>query len=271
MAVPAALIPPPLPPPPPPMMISTPATTSPSSSSSTTSSSSSPSLVVVVPPPPAAAAAADRHNLFRSELLGAGGSPAAAAAGGTTPLPPGKPVYSTPSPVENTPQNNECKMVELRGARVASFTVDGCELICLPQAFDLFLKHLVGGLHTVYTKLKRLEITPVVCNVEQVRILRGLGAIQPGVNRCKLISRRDFETLYNDCHQRQVREVAVARPQPDRRDAHRGTGRCVMTRNDNANKTVFKCVKIVVVVVVLCCAVWEWDVETTASKREPGR
>uniref|UniRef100_A0A672SRC0 SKI/SNO/DAC domain-containing protein n=1 Tax=Sinocyclocheilus grahami TaxID=75366 RepID=A0A672SRC0_SINGR len=111
----------------------------------------------------------------------------------------GKPVYSTPSPVENTPQNNECRMVELRGAKVASFTVEGQELICLPQAFDLFLKHLVGGLHTVYTKLKRLEITPVVCNVEQVRILRGLGAIQPGVNRCKLISRKDFETLYNDC------------------------------------------------------------------------
>uniref|UniRef100_A0A6I8RZX5 Dachshund family transcription factor 1 n=1 Tax=Xenopus tropicalis TaxID=8364 RepID=A0A6I8RZX5_XENTR len=112
---------------------------------------------------------------------------------------PGKPVYSTPSPVENIPQNNECRMVDLRGAKVASFTVDGSELICLPQAFDLFLKHLVGGLHTVYTKLKRLEITPVVCNVEQVRILRGLGAIQPGVNRCKLISRKDFETLYNDC------------------------------------------------------------------------
>ncbi|XP_053311386.1 dachshund homolog 1 isoform X2 [Spea bombifrons] len=112
---------------------------------------------------------------------------------------PGKPVYSTPSPVENIPQNNECRMVDLRGAKVASFTVEGCELICLPQAFDLFLKHLVGGLHTVYTKLKRLEITPVVCNVEQVRILRGLGAIQPGVNRCKLISRKDFETLYNDC------------------------------------------------------------------------
>ncbi|XP_069614254.1 dachshund homolog 1 isoform X11 [Ranitomeya imitator] len=112
---------------------------------------------------------------------------------------PGKPVYSTPSPVENIPQNNECRMVDLRGAKVASFTVEACELICLPQAFDLFLKHLVGGLHTVYTKLKRLEITPVVCNVEQVRILRGLGAIQPGVNRCKLISRKDFETLYNDC------------------------------------------------------------------------
>nr|CAD88259.1 putative dachschund B [Xenopus laevis] len=124
--------------------------------------------------------------------------PAAATTLPTSNL-PGKPVYSTPSPVENIPQNNECRMVELRGAKVASFTVETCELICLPQAFDLFLKHLVGGLHTVYTKLKRLEISPVVCNVEQVRILRGLGAIQPGVNRCKLISRKDFETLYNDC------------------------------------------------------------------------
>ncbi|XP_029314939.1 dachshund d isoform X6 [Cottoperca gobio] len=182
MAVPAALIPPT------PLVqlphISTPsATTSPPS----TTSSPSPSLSLAPPSGPG-------QNLFRSELL-VTGSPGIPSAG----LPPGKPVYSTPSPVENIPQNNECKMVELRGAKVASFTVDGCELICLPQAFDLFLKHLVGGLHTVYTKLKRLEITPVVCNVEQVRILRGLGAIQPGVNRCKLISRKDFETLYNDC------------------------------------------------------------------------
>ncbi|NP_001098344.1 dachshund protein [Oryzias latipes] len=110
-----------------------------------------------------------------------------------------KPVYATASPVESTPQNNECKLVEVKGAKLASFTVKDRELICLPQAFDVFLKHLVGGLHTVYTKLKRLDITPVVCNVEQVRVLRGLGAIQPGVNRCKLISRKGFETLYNDC------------------------------------------------------------------------
>ncbi|XP_069602206.1 dachshund homolog 2 isoform X1 [Ranitomeya imitator] len=94
---------------------------------------------------------------------------------------------------------SECRMVEVHGVRVASFVLDGQELICLPQVFELFLKHLVGGLHTVYTKLKRLDITPVVCTVEQVRVLRGLGAIQPGVNRCKLITRRDFETLYQDC------------------------------------------------------------------------
>ncbi|XP_047234166.1 dachshund homolog 2-like isoform X3 [Girardinichthys multiradiatus] len=93
----------------------------------------------------------------------------------------------------------ECRLVEVHGVKVASFTVDGAELICLPQVFELFLKHLVGGLHTVYTKLKRLRISPVVCTVEQVRVLRGLGAIQPGVNRCKLISKADFETLYRDC------------------------------------------------------------------------
>nr|XP_033804291.1 dachshund homolog 1 isoform X6 [Geotrypetes seraphini] len=219
MAVPAALIPPTqLLPPQPPVATSAASTTStntsPSSScpaaaaAATTSCSSSSSPATSSPAPSLAAAASSGPSLFRPEPITAptvtssGGnscspSPATTPAG-PGPL-PGKPVYSTPSPVENTPQNNECKMVELRGAKVASFTVEGSELICLPQAFDLFLKHLVGGLHTVYTKLKRLEITPVVCNVEQVRILRGLGAIQPGVNRCKLISRKDFETLYNDC------------------------------------------------------------------------
>ncbi|XP_078683187.1 dachshund homolog 1-like isoform X7 [Branchiostoma floridae x Branchiostoma belcheri] len=110
-----------------------------------------------------------------------------------------KPAYSTPPPAENTPANNVCRMIDYRGAKVAAFAVDGREVICLPQAFDLFLKHLVGGLHTVYTKLKRLDITPVVCNVEQVRILRGLGAIQPGVNRCKLLSKEEFDILYEDC------------------------------------------------------------------------
>ncbi|XP_065511586.1 dachshund homolog 1 isoform X2 [Caloenas nicobarica] len=234
MAVPAALIPPTqLVPPQPPVSTSAACTTTTTTSSSATSSPS-PSIA---PPPaasgtnlfrpePIAAAAAAAATVTSttsggngssgggggSPSLGTGGggssgggggnggtsTPNASAASAASSL-PGKPVYSTPSPVENTPQNNECKMVDLRGAKVASFTVEGCELICLPQAFDLFLKHLVGGLHTVYTKLKRLEITPVVCNVEQVRILRGLGAIQPGVNRCKLISRKDFETLYNDC------------------------------------------------------------------------
>ncbi|XP_039511314.1 dachshund d isoform X2 [Pimephales promelas] len=185
MAVPAALIPQSSLVQPCPISTSSSASSASSSScSATAASSSSPSATSASPSQSAT------QNLFRTDLLSSNTSSISLA---------GKPVYSTPSPVENTPQNNECRMVELRGAKVASFTVDGHELICLPQAFDLFLKHLVGGLHTVYTKLKRLEITPVVCNVEQVRILRGLGAIQPGVNRCKLISRKDFETLYNDC------------------------------------------------------------------------
>ncbi|XP_028983087.1 dachshund c isoform X2 [Betta splendens] len=160
-------------------------------------------------PPPAAASAASSPappaahpallHPFRADLLLPNGAPLRSAAAPAAPGGGAKPVYATPSPVESTPQNNECKLVEVKGAKLASFTVKDAELICLPQAFDVFLKHLVGGLHTVYTKLKRLDITPVVCNVEQVRVLRGLGAIQPGVNRCKLISRQDFETLYNDC------------------------------------------------------------------------
>ncbi|XP_071336354.1 dachshund c isoform X2 [Trachinotus anak] len=158
-------------------------------------------------PPPAATSAASSPappvahpallHQFRPDLLLPNGTPI--KTGGAPVSSSAKPVYATPSPVESTPQNNECKLVEVKGAKLASFTVKDTELICLPQAFDVFLKHLVGGLHTVYTKLKRLDITPVVCNVEQVRVLRGLGAIQPGVNRCKLISRQDFETLYNDC------------------------------------------------------------------------
>ena len=99
----------------------------------------------------------------------------------------------------NDPTANECKIVDYRGEKIAAFVIQGKTMLCLPQAFELFLKHLVGGLHTVYTKLKRLEITPIVCNVEQVRILRGLGAIQPGVNRCKLLGDMDFDALYKDC------------------------------------------------------------------------
>ncbi|XP_050040102.1 dachshund homolog 1-like isoform X1 [Dermacentor andersoni] len=93
----------------------------------------------------------------------------------------------------------DCRLIEYRGEKVAAFAYRGEYLLCLPQAFELFLKHLVGGLHTVYTKLKRLGISPIVCNVEQVRVLRGLGAIQPGVNRCKLLSCKDFDSLYKDC------------------------------------------------------------------------
>ncbi|XP_055386726.1 arginine/serine-rich protein PNISR [Condylostylus longicornis] len=108
--------------------------------------------------------------------------------------------YNSPPPISTSdPTANECKLVEYRGQKVAAFIISGDTMLCLPQAFELFLKHLVGGLHTVYTKLKRLDIVPLVCNVEQVRILRGLGAIQPGVNRCKLLSCKDFDILYRDC------------------------------------------------------------------------
>ncbi|XP_047487504.1 dachshund homolog 2-like isoform X4 [Penaeus chinensis] len=106
--------------------------------------------------------------------------------------------YHSPPPVPSS-ESHECKIVDYRGAKVAAFIINGDTMLCLPQAFELFLKHLVGGLHTVYTKLKRLGIEPIVCNVDQVRILRGLGAIQPGVNRCKLLSVKHFDVLYKDC------------------------------------------------------------------------
>ncbi|XP_073949580.1 dachshund family transcription factor isoform X3 [Choristoneura fumiferana] len=112
----------------------------------------------------------------------------------------GPPRYGSPPPISTSdPSANECKLVDYRGQKVAAFIIQGDTMLCLPQAFELFLKHLVGGLHTVYTKLKRLDIVPLVCNVEQVRILRGLGAIQPGVNRCKLLACKDFDVLYRDC------------------------------------------------------------------------
>uniref|UniRef100_A0A914ZAF9 SKI/SNO/DAC domain-containing protein n=1 Tax=Panagrolaimus superbus TaxID=310955 RepID=A0A914ZAF9_9BILA len=88
---------------------------------------------------------------------------------------------------------------EYRGKQVTGFDIDEKQMVCLPQVYDLFLKQLVSGLHTVYTKLKRLNIHPVICNVDQVRALRSLGAIQPGVNRCKLIDKSDFDKLYDDC------------------------------------------------------------------------
>ncbi|CAI2349790.1 unnamed protein product [Caenorhabditis sp. 36 PRJEB53466] len=84
--------------------------------------------------------------------------------------------------------NLNAKTVKFRGHSVAAFDIDGKEMICLPQVYEIFLKNMVGGLHTVYTKLKRLDINPTVCNVEQ-----------PGVNRCKLLETCDFEKLYEDC------------------------------------------------------------------------
>ncbi|CAL8299137.1 unnamed protein product [Merluccius merluccius] len=182
---------------------SSPATNSPPPPASASSSASPPppaAAALPPPPPPPPPPPLPLPLLHPFMPNGSGGASAKKAAGvAVSQVATAKPAYATPSPVENTPQNNECKLVEVKGARLASFTVRDAELICLPQAFEVFLKHLVGGLHTVYTKLKRLDITPVVCNVEQVRVLRGLGAIQPGVNRCKLISVRDFEVLYSDC------------------------------------------------------------------------
>ncbi|XP_013791281.1 dachshund homolog 1-like [Limulus polyphemus] len=137
------------------------------------------------------------HIPCTTQLVSRGCSPPALMAYGGSNL--DRAIHTSSPPGIPADAANECRLIDYRGAKVAAFRANNEYLLCLPQAFEVFLKHLVGGLHTVYTKLKRLDITPIVCNVEQVRILRGLGAIQPGVNRCKLLSCKNFDSLYKDC------------------------------------------------------------------------
>ena len=58
---------------------------------------------------------------------------------------------------------NQYTEITYKGQQVAAFLAANKNpteyLLCLPQAFELFLKHLVGGLHTVYTKLKVRKFT----------------------------------------------------------------------------------------------------------------
>uniref|UniRef100_A0A915PYN5 SKI/SNO/DAC domain-containing protein n=1 Tax=Setaria digitata TaxID=48799 RepID=A0A915PYN5_9BILA len=101
---------------------------------------------------------------------------------------------------DKTSDSNSARIYTYRGRKIAGFELQGIQMICLPQAYEIFLKNVISGLHTVHSKLKRLQIRLVICNVEQVRALRSLGAIQQGVNRCKLISCDDFDQLYDDCY-----------------------------------------------------------------------
>lgn len=63
-----------------------------------------------------------------------------------------------PSPQSPYIATNQYTEITYKGQQVAAFLAANKSpteyLLCLPQAFELFLKHLVGGLHTVYTKLK---------------------------------------------------------------------------------------------------------------------
>uniref|UniRef100_A0A8R1Y3Z1 Ski_Sno domain-containing protein n=1 Tax=Onchocerca volvulus TaxID=6282 RepID=A0A8R1Y3Z1_ONCVO len=71
--------------------------------------------------------------------------------------------YNDIKPLESI---NNATIYTYRGKRIAGFELQGFRMICLPQ----------------------------------IRALRSLGAIQHGVNRCKLISCKDFDQLYDDCH-----------------------------------------------------------------------
>ncbi|XP_032237457.2 dachshund homolog 1-like [Nematostella vectensis] len=126
-------------------------------------------------------------------------------------------VYSPPPHHPQTPQTSDYSFIEhdtpslplgkeyklktvtVNGIDIAAFNVDGEDLLCFPQVYEYFLKDLVSGMHTVYTKLKRMNIQGRNCNVEQVRMMRSVGAIGQVVNRCKLISKEDFNKIYEDC------------------------------------------------------------------------
>ncbi len=48
--------------------------------------------------------------------------------------------------------DQQVQLFEYRGAQLAAFNAEGRGvLMCLPQVFKLFQKHLVGGLHTMYS------------------------------------------------------------------------------------------------------------------------
>ena len=79
-----------------------------------------------------------------------------------------------PQPQPQYVATNECRLIDYRGARIAAFLAankNGEYLLCLPQAFEMFLKHLVGGLHTVYTKLKVSFSRPLThCHIYSISL-----------------------------------------------------------------------------------------------------
>lgn len=87
--------------------------------------------------------------------------------------PPTRTYNTQPSFVPSDPTENECKIVEYRGQKVAAFIIQGETMLCLPQAFDLFLKNLVGGLHTGYLSISIFAIVskPGV-SVETIELIK---------------------------------------------------------------------------------------------------
>ena len=89
--------------------------------------------------------------------------------------------------------------VTINGKSITTLLTDDEELLCFPQLVDYFLKDHVAGMPTIYAKVKRMGIIARSCNLDQVRLMRSMGAIGPVVNRCKLITMDDFKRLYEDC------------------------------------------------------------------------
>ncbi|GLD64003.1 dachshund c isoform X1, partial [Lates japonicus] len=104
--------------------------------------------------------------------------------------------HATPSPWKARRRTTSLATWWGKGARLSFVHGERHGLICLPQAFGDVSQ--APGRGSASHWLKRLDITPVVCNVGKSGCC-GEWGYQPGVNRCKLISRQDFRQLYNDC------------------------------------------------------------------------
>ena len=80
--------------------------------------------------PPSLLAVASHHH---SSPPGAHLLTAHPMAGGLPPHPKPSSTYTSPPVAPNEPSCNECRLIEYRGAKIASFQVGGETVICLPQ------------------------------------------------------------------------------------------------------------------------------------------
>ncbi|CAB3990751.1 Hypothetical predicted protein [Paramuricea clavata] len=107
--------------------------------------------------------------------------------------------FGTECPIFPTNCRYKVASVTINGKSITTLLTEDEELLCFPQLVDYFLKDHVAGMPTIYAKVKRMGIIARSCNLDQVRLMRSMGAIGPVVNRCKLITMEDFKRLYEDC------------------------------------------------------------------------
>lgn len=93
----------------------------------------------------AAAAAASQQQIFNAAMLRAAAQ--SSAPFNAVGMDPGSGGSNSPLSVQldYTHETAEAKLIDYRSEKVAAFDIDGETMMCLPQAYELFLKNLVGG------------------------------------------------------------------------------------------------------------------------------